>query len=342
MAFNYPAYASRVGTGVVRGKEGVFDTKSGFLWGDGLYPFISFIFTNAGATGRLGPTLANCLASYNTVNDPWLTNTSFFNVPNDAGIQYWTVPTSGTYRIKAYGARGGTNTSYSTYSSGEGAIIQGDFSLATGDTLKILVGQEGESGADSCGGMGGGGGTFVTYTDNSPLIVAGGGSGQGAQQGAWAQGQPGLATQNGGDQYQQSTNSSYWALGGQNGNGGGIQPINGCVNSEASAGGGLLTDGSVAAGSGSVQSGGQAFVNGGLGAQSTSYREGGFGGGGGARYGSGGGGGYSGGAAGGLQDLCSCSYMIVGGGGGSYNNGANQSNQQGGNAGHGKVEITLI
>jgi hypothetical protein len=35
----------------------------------GLYDFTSFTFTNATATGRTGPSLANCLSSYNTTTN---------------------------------------------------------------------------------------------------------------------------------------------------------------------------------------------------------------------------------------------------------------------------------
>ena len=63
-----------------------------------LYDFTSHTFTNCGATGQEGPTLANCISSYNT---SWENKTDYFNVPSDAGIQYWTVPTTGTYTIEA-------------------------------------------------------------------------------------------------------------------------------------------------------------------------------------------------------------------------------------------------
>ena len=76
------------------------------------------------------------------------------------GIQEWTIPSSGTYTIKAFGAQGGTQTSfsYSTHGGGRGAIIQGDFSLSAGNVLKILVGQQP---IDVAWLNGGGGGTFV-------------------------------------------------------------------------------------------------------------------------------------------------------------------------------------
>ena len=91
---------------------------------------------------------------------------------NTRGIQEWTVPTNGNYSIEAYGAEGG-----GIY-GGLGAKIKGVFSLNSGTTLKILVGQSGlEDGNLSSGG----GGTFVIqppYDNNSSiLVIAGGGGG---------------------------------------------------------------------------------------------------------------------------------------------------------------------
>ena len=80
------------------------------------------------------------------------------------------MPSTGTYSIEAYGAMGnGCGT------PGSGAIIYGEFQLQAGAQLKILVGQTGIR-YGSCSG-GGGGGSFIAYADNTPLLVAGGGSG---------------------------------------------------------------------------------------------------------------------------------------------------------------------
>ena len=65
-----------------------------------LYEFTSHTFTNCGATGKEGPTLANCKSSYDV---SWEDDTDYFNVPNDAGIVYWTVPVTGTYTLHARG-----------------------------------------------------------------------------------------------------------------------------------------------------------------------------------------------------------------------------------------------
>ena len=66
--------------------------------GSGLYSFSSHTFTNCGATGINGPTLANCKSSYDV---SWEDNTDFFNVQTQ-GIQEWTVPADGDYRITSY------------------------------------------------------------------------------------------------------------------------------------------------------------------------------------------------------------------------------------------------
>ena len=53
---------------------------------------------------------------------------------NTQGIQEWSVPVSGTYKIEAWGAKGGG------VNGGNGAYISGSFSLNF-DTTKIVVGQ---------------------------------------------------------------------------------------------------------------------------------------------------------------------------------------------------------
>ena len=108
-------------------------------------------------------------------------------------IQTWTVPTTGTYTIDAYGAQGGSGT---TYTGGLGARIKGDVALTAGAVLKILVGQQGGTNASYKAG-GGGGGTFVTTSTNTPLIIAGGGGGGGGNSSP-ANGQSGLTGTSGG------------------------------------------------------------------------------------------------------------------------------------------------
>ena len=87
------------------------------------------------------------------------------------------MPYTADYRIEAIGATGG----YGKYSNngqfrGRGARMIGTFALSKGETIRILIGQEG--GINRVGkSAGGGGGTFVVRGSNTPLIIAGGGGG---------------------------------------------------------------------------------------------------------------------------------------------------------------------
>ena len=126
----------------------------------------TFEFTNAGAEGREGP-------SQIEINYAYLNSNLEGQVTAVNGIQYWTVPTTGTYLIRAIGAAGGSSTGYRG-NVGLGAMMSGKFELEQGTVLKVLVGQKGED--DYYSGAGGGG-SFVTLEDNSPLIIAAGGGG---------------------------------------------------------------------------------------------------------------------------------------------------------------------
>ena len=129
----------------------------------------SAVFTNLGASGRLGPT---SLGSYYSGQD------HDGQVTLHSGIQQWTVPYTGDYRIEAIGAAGGYDN-YNRNSShyrGRGARMKGTFRLSRGETIQILVGQEGgiNNVANTAGG---GGGSFVVKGNSTPLIIAGGGGG---------------------------------------------------------------------------------------------------------------------------------------------------------------------
>jgi len=127
----------------------------------------TYTFTPAGASGRSGPTQSQTDAAYTaTTLDGQVTI-------NTQGIQEWTVPITGLYRLDAIGAAGG-NTFYSTVlKGGRGASISCEIKLTAGTNIKIIVGQEGESIAVG----GGGGASFVVDAANKPLIVAGAGGG---------------------------------------------------------------------------------------------------------------------------------------------------------------------
>lgn len=112
----------------------------------------------------------------------------FFNPPSAVllGIQYWTVPTTGTYRITATGSPGRTYSN-SSFRAGPGAVVRGDFSLTQNQVLAVLVGQRPPYQPYTGNWAGGGGGTFVARLSNAgsltttggnalPLLVAGGGS----------------------------------------------------------------------------------------------------------------------------------------------------------------------
>ena len=132
------------------------------------YPAFTAVFTSLGASGRHGPT---SLGSHYTGQD------HDGQVTLSSGIQHWTVPYTGEYKIEAVGAAGGygTDSNNGKY-RGRGARMIGTFNLSKGEIIQILVGQEG--GINSAKKRsGGGGGTFVVRGSNTPLIIAGGGGG---------------------------------------------------------------------------------------------------------------------------------------------------------------------
>jgi hypothetical protein len=281
-----------------------------------------WVFSNAGATGRYGPTQAQ-------VDSAYAGSTMEGNVTiTTKGIQEWTVPHPGIYMIETFGAQGGTTGSYTTNAGstlgGKGARMRGDFTLTEGTVLKILVGQQGLGNRWDGGG---GGGTFVVNGTGAPVVIAGGGGGSNTYSSDNDVGAPGSIGTAGTHGLNNTSGTP-----GDNGNGG--------SGSYSSSGAGLLTNGGKPTWSGST-GGGYAFINGGMGGGvlSQSNTVGGFGGGGSAHgsscIGGGGGGGYSGGT--GSNNNCNS-----GGGGGSYNAGTHQYNLAGYNNGHGLVVITLV
>tara|TARA_R110002050_G_scaffold264536_1_gene405413 strand:- start:22051 stop:24735 length:2685 start_codon:yes stop_codon:yes gene_type:complete len=289
----------------------------------------TYTFTNCGATGRFGPTQAQVNATYTGAN-PLTGNV----VINTQGIQEWTVPANGIYRINVTGAVGGNSIWGTTRFGGTGANMQGDFNLTAGQVVSIIVGQAGET--DAVGG--GGGGSFVAIL-NVPYIVAGGGGGASSDQNGVAA----VVVQNG------TFDSQNIISGGLGGNGG-----NACLVNEnnAGGGGGFSTNGLDATSGVNYGRGGLSFLNGGVGGidgrmdnACNQDAEGGFGGGGSTTcntVGGGGGGGYSGGAGGPHIGNCGAAQRSGGGGGGSFNNGTNQVNTAGVGTGHGQVVITLL
>lgn len=282
---------------------------------------LTYSFTTCGKYGSTGPSQGQCDAAYGSGV-----------VSVTGGIQYWTVPATGAYRIEAAGAQG---VNEEVNAGGLGAVIRGEFLLNQGDVLKILVGQtdltapSNSSGSRRAGG--GGGGSFVVNSSNQPLIVAGGGGGGGAAPYAGSNASA-TTTANAG-------NTTGSGAAGVVGNGGGGGQYCGGGAGWNSNGGDATTGGSY-----SSITGGLTFLNGGTGgvgyfsSASNFGTDGGFGGGGGGWAGAGAGGGYTGGGGGGW----SSSAPGAGGGGGSFNAGANQNNQGGVNAGNGYVNITRV
>jgi len=226
-----------------------------------------------------------------------------------AGIQEWTAPVDGRYRITAYGAQGvGSTGAYYSVTLGKGAVIRGDFRLTRGDVLKVLVGQTGASDGYSVGGSGA---TWVMRSDGTPMIVAGA-SGSVGYYGAYYGYGGAKACDASLTQYGRIGSSDYSSYPctlktSDLGDGGKVT-----MEYYGTGGGGVNSDGESESYS-YYGTGGKAYKNGGDGGSGSGA--GGFGGGGGtSNFGAGGSGGYSGGDGG-----------YSSGGGGSYNAGTNPS-----------------
>lgn len=109
----------------------------------------TYQFNTCGATGPIGPTQVLCDGAYSTSN---LNG----QVTILGGIQYWTVPISGTYRIDGVGAQG-ANPNVGLV-GGKGAKVSGEFELVGGQVLQIVVGQKGVAGLGDSSNQGNGGG----------------------------------------------------------------------------------------------------------------------------------------------------------------------------------------
>jgi len=299
---------------------------------------IDYKFTSAGAVNINGPIQSALDSAYAGTTLQGLVSESSTAV----GIQLWTVPTTGDYRITAVGGAGGNGA----YAGGYGAVETATITLTQGTVLQILVGQKGASNSTAGGG---GGGSFVVKGSATPLVVAGGGGGGGYSN-------AGINATNS----TSGTNGSPGGLGGSN-VGGAYSNAGGCCYA-GSGGGSNLGSTGYASGAGlagtpgagfggnggnggNSQTGALAFVNGGTGSTygstgissgwgTASGSGGGFGGGGsgtitsGYQAGGGGGGGYAGGGGGnGYEGASNLSAIQAGGGGGggSYETGTAQA-----------------
>jgi hypothetical protein len=129
--------------------------------GSGVQESDRVTFTNCGQTGRGGPPQSACNTAYSST-------TLAGDVTVSAGVQNWTIPVTGTYRITARGAEGAVGTyaggTHAVGLGGLGVRMTGEFSLNAGDVIKVLVGQMGVAPLHNAYGHqpgGGGGGTFV-------------------------------------------------------------------------------------------------------------------------------------------------------------------------------------
>eukprot|EP00058_Branchiostoma_floridae_P012920 XP_002598408.1 hypothetical protein BRAFLDRAFT_83183 [Branchiostoma floridae] len=262
-------------------------------------PFRTARFTTLGARGRLGPT---------TLGDYYRGQDHEDMVYLRDGVQVFTVPATGVYLLEV-----------------------------AGRLLKILIGQEGAENEESHG-VGGGGGTFVTGIDNTPLIIAGGGGGGNRQETRNSQ-CDGTGSPDGNSGYSPKGGTSF--TGGVKGHG----ATEGDRDNVGGGGGGLLSRGASSKYFGGKDGayggeGGESYIKGCVGGKPyVNGAEGGFGGGGGSfgnGGGGGGGGGYSGGGRGdNWSDAC-------GGGGGSFSAGNETVATDGGNDGPGYVVITKL
>ena len=279
-----------------------------------LYYFTSFTFRSP-SSGYLGPTLSDVRTLYGT-SQRWVSNDAFLNMTRQ-GIQLWTVPETGQYKITAAGASNKNgDVSYS-----RGIIVSLTITLIRGEILEILVGQYAITNSTSV--TGGAGGSFVVRRSSSggyiPIIVAGGGGGGG---------DGGHSESNGTIERSGNTGSTAYngtpGSGGSEGSGGDYGKANiyipvyqqSIIIATSGGGAGMNNNGS-----GTIAGTAFSFTNGGNGAYLLypSFA-GGFGGGGASTGGflfaaqedraGGGGGGYSGGGGGG--------WLSTGGGGGSY------------------------
>lgn len=265
-----------------------------FLISNNIQAQIVYNFTNAGATGKTGPTQAQVTATYASGN------TLYGLVTSNSGIQYWTVPFTGTYSIDLAGGSGGSASA----NGGRGVRLKAIVTLTAGDQLRILVGQQGLSYNSTAGG----GGSFVYNGTTSTLLMAAGGGGGKYTASSTAvtpssDANTGTSGKNSSDNTGTGGSSGGGGLGSNSGWGGGAGGFSGNGTNASNLAGTL----------------GYSFLNGGIGGTgiyAAPYNsDGGFGGGAGTHGntgGGGGGGGYSGGGGSGQ------SSNAVGGGGGSY------------------------
>lgn len=142
-------------------------------------------------TPTSGQTAAEIYGYFNSTSQTGAYNAmvaaTYIKIPSVVGYIYFTVPDTGTWRIKAQGGSGGPTDKPSVV----GSAVRGDFALNSGDVLWITIGGAGASGntgqSDLAGGAGGGftvvaksssGSSTFSSGDMTALLVAAGGRGQ--------------------------------------------------------------------------------------------------------------------------------------------------------------------
>ncbi|XP_072479972.1 leukocyte tyrosine kinase receptor isoform X2 [Notamacropus eugenii] len=101
-------------------------------------------FSTCGASGRRGPTQAQCDGAYEGGNVAVTVGAE----GSLRGVQLWKVPALDRYLISAYGAAGGKGAKNHN-SRAHGVFVSSVFTLRQGELLYILVGQQG---GDACPG----------------------------------------------------------------------------------------------------------------------------------------------------------------------------------------------
>ena len=140
------------------------------------YSFDKWTFTPCGATGRSGPSLAQCQTSY--ASSSFASDTNYFKT-DGFGMQLWKPPVAGYYTFEVAGAGGGGTN------GGKGGVFQFSATLAATNWVCLQVGQKGEADTNFPESGGGGGASAINVTNSSTTACtssmhAGGGGG-----GAW-------------------------------------------------------------------------------------------------------------------------------------------------------------
>ena len=96
-----------------------------------------------------------------------------WNYEYTGGVQSFTVPCSGTYKLEVWGAQGGTPTKYNF--GGLGGYSYGNINLSSNTFLYIVIGGSGTSNAYRSSNPGGYNGGGSGFSESSSKIGAGGG-----------------------------------------------------------------------------------------------------------------------------------------------------------------------